>query len=324
MKKVKWFIPLITTAAVVLLISCGNNENPATSGDNPTASILSANSGTTNSITASWTMCPDNDFSEYNLYRSASPGISGNPPASPVRTVSNSSDTTFTDTRLAWGETYYYSLNTRNTSNNTVWSNEVEVVTPCSDYLTCYEIQGQQTSSPYVGHEVSVTGIVTTGGNVLYGRFAVICDATGGPWTGLVLYGDSTDTMVRADSITVSGTVQEDFGMTELTYLSDVHVISTGHTIPNPIALTTGQVCDEQYEGVLVSVTNAIVLTKNEHSYEIDDGSGSCYMGTRGDFTEPNVGDTVDVQGPLFYNENEWRIQPRDNNDITINGVGSF
>lgn len=322
MKKVKWFIPFITMAAVALLISCGNNDNPATPADNPTVSILSATSDTTNSVAASWTMCPDNDFSEYSLYRSTSPGISGNPPDSPVRTASNASDTTFTDVRLAWGETYYYALRTRNTSSNTVWSNEVEVVIPSSDYLTCYEIQGQQTSSPYVGHEVSVTGIVTTGGNVFYGRFAVICDAAGGPWTGLVLYGDSTDTMVRGDSITVSGTVQEDFGMTELTYLSDVHVISTGHTIPSPIGLTTAQVCDEQYEGVLVSVTNAIVLTKNEHSYDIDDGSGNCYMGIRGNFTEPDVGDTVDVQGPLFYGEDEWRIQPRDNNDITINGDG--
>jgi len=322
MKKQITLLLLITLA--IGLTSCGDDESPAAPGDNPAASTLSATAGTTNSVYAVWTMCPDNDFSEYNLYRSTTSGISADPPSSPVRTVSNASDTTFTNTGLTWGETYYYALQTKNSGNNTAWSNEVQVTVPDSGsgsaYLTCYQIQGQQASSPYADQVVSVTGIVTSGGGVLYGGYAAICDATGGPWSGLVIYGDSAATLVRGDSVIVSGTVQEYFGMTELTYLSAVQVISAGHTIPDPVPLTTAQACEEQYEDVLIAVTDAIVLKANQNSYEIDDGSGSCYIGTRGDFTEPNVGDTVDVQGPLFYEFDEWRIQPRDNNDITING----
>ncbi len=328
MNKVKWFIPFVAMAAILIMFSCGDDENPAGTGDDPTASTLSATSGTTNTVFASWTTCPDNDFSEYNLYRSTSSGISANPPSSPVRTTSSVSDTTFSDPGLDWGQTYYYALQTKNTGSNTAWSNEVQVVIAdsgsSSGYLTCYEIQGQQASSPYLDQEVSVTGIVTTGGDELYGGYAVMCDAGGGSWSGLILYGDSTAALARGDSITISGTVDEYYGLTELKDFSDVQVISTGHTLPGAIELTTAQVCEEQYESVFVSVTDAIVLVENEFSYEINDGSGSCHMGNRGDFTEPNVGDTVDVQGPLFYGEDEWRIQARDNNDITIHGGGVY
>ncbi|MCD4702107.1 MAG: hypothetical protein K8S24_09665 [Candidatus Aegiribacteria sp.] len=327
MKKAKWFIPFIAIVTILIVISCGDDESPADPGDNPTASTLSATSGTTNTVFASWTTCTDNDFDEYNLYRATSSGISANPPSSPIRTASNASDTTFSDTGLGWGQTYYYALQTKNTGENTAWSNEVQVVIADSgssgDYLTCYQVQGQQADSPYDGQEVSVTGIVTAGGDELYGGYAVLNDAGGGPWSGLVLYGDSTANLARGDSITITGTVDEFFGLTELKYpFSNVVVHSTGHTLPAAISLTTDQVCDEQYESVVVSVTDAIVLIKNEHSYEIDDGSGSCHMGNRGDFTEPTVGDTVDVKGPLFYGHDEWRIQPRDNNDITIYSGG--
>jgi hypothetical protein len=326
MKKVKWFIPLIALAAILLIVSCGDDENPSGPGDNPTASTLTATAGTTNTVFASWSMCPDNDFSEYNLYRSATSGISANPPSSPIRTSSSASDTTYSDPGLTWGETYYYAVQTRNSGGNTAWSNEVQVVIPDSgstgDFLTCYQIQGQAASSPYDGQEVSVTGIVTSGGGELYGSFTVICDAAGGPWSGLVMYGDSANSLVRGDSITITGTVAEHFGLTELTYLNDIQVISTGHSQPAPIQLTTVQATEEQYESVVVAVTDAVVLTATSNSYEIDDGSGSCYLGTRGNFTEPNVGDTVDVQGPLMYDFDEWRIQPRDNSDITISGGG--
>ncbi|MCD4669386.1 MAG: hypothetical protein K8S14_02950 [Actinomycetia bacterium] len=329
MLKLKWFIPFIAITVILIVISCGDDEVITGPGDNPTASTLLATSGTTNTVFASWTMCPDNDFSEYSLYRSTSSGISANPPSSPISTASNASDTTFSDTGLEWGDTYYYAVQTKNSGNYTVWSNEVHVVIAdsgsSSGYLTCYEIQGQQADSPYDGQIVSITGIVTTGGDELYSTlsyYAVISDAGGGPWSGLILYGDSVASLTRGDSITISGTVDEFYGLTELTLPTDVQVISTGHTLPDAITLSTAAVCEEQYESVVVSVTDAIVLVQNDHSYEIDDGGGSCHMGTRGTITEPSVGDTVDVKGPLFYEYDEWRIQPRDNNDITINGGG--
>jgi hypothetical protein len=327
MKRIKWIIPLLMAAAVMIATSCGDDENPEGPGSNPTPSTLTANAGLDNSVATSWTSCPDSDFDEYNLYRSTSSGISSDPPSSPIKTTSDVNDTTFNDTGLEWSQTYYYALQTRNDDGNTSWSNEVQVTTPDSGgsgaYLSCYQIQGQQSSSPYEGEEVLVTGIVSSGGDELYGGYAVLCDAGGGPWAGLVLFGDSAASLARGDSITIGGTVQEYYGLTELSFLNSVNIISSGHTVPDAISLTTAAVNDEQYEGVIVSVTDAIVQSAGQYSYEIDDGSGSCYLGNRGDFSEPSVGDTVDAQGPLFYEFDEWRIQPRDQNDITVNGGGS-
>lgn len=326
MKNMKWLAPLMILAATMIVLACGDDENPEGPGTDPTPSTLTAQAGLNNSVAGWWTMCPDDDFSEYSLFRSATAGISSNPPSSPIKTTTDVTDTLFTDGGLQWGETYYYALRTRNTGNNSSWSNEVQVTVPDSGggclFLSCFDIQGQQESSPYLGQEVDVTGIVSAGGDEYYGPYTVICDAGGGPWTGLVLYGDSAAFLARGDSITISGTVDEYYGLTELTYLSNIQVISTGHTVPDAIPLSTSAVNDEQYESVIVSVTGAVVISEGEFSFEINDGSGSCFLGTRGSFTEPSVGDTVDVQGPLFYEFDEWRIQPRDGNDITINGGG--
>ncbi|OPL18128.1 MAG: hypothetical protein AVO35_06390 [Candidatus Aegiribacteria sp. MLS_C] len=318
-------IPLCILAAMALVLSCGDDESPQGPGDDPTPSTLAADAGLNNSVSGWWTMCPDDDFSEYSLYRSTTSDISSDPPASPVKTASSASDTTFTDAGLEWGETYYYALRTLNTGGNSAWSNEVQVVMPDSGgclYLSCYQVQGQQASSPYEGQEVTVTALVSSGGGELYGSYTVLADAGGGPWTGLVLFGDSAAAIARGDSILVTGTVSEYYGLTELTYLNSVEILSSGHTLPSPAALTTAQVNDEQYEGVVVSVSSAVVVSAGQYSYEINDGSGSCYLGNRGDYSEPSVGDTIDVQGPLFYEFDEWRIQPRDNNDISISGGG--
>ena len=336
MKKAKWFIPFIALASILISISCGDDENPTSPGDDPTASTLSATSGTTNTVFASWSICPDNDFSEYNLYRSTSSGISGNPPSTPIRTASNASDTTFSDPGLNWGETYYYAVQTKNTGNNTVWSNEVQVVIADSgstgDYLTCYQIQGQQASSPYDGQVVSVTGIVTVGGDEYYsssGPVAVLGDQAGGPWTGLVLFGDSIASLTRGDSIIITGTVQEFFEMTELADISLVEVVSTGNDLPPSTAVTSSGISGlsdpEQFESVLVSISNGIVTELQGYGeFLVDDGSGECRFDDMGDYSyNPAVGDTIFTgTGTLWYNYSDWMLEPRDNNDLVTSGGG--
>ncbi len=335
MKNLKWFIPFVAIAAIMIALSCGDDEVLVGPGDNPTPSILSATSGTTNTVFASWSACPDNDFSEYNLYRSASSGISANPPSSPIKTASNSSDTTFSDTGLAWGETYYYAVQTKNTGNYMAWSNEVQVVIAdsgsSSGYLTCYEIQGQQSSSPYIYQEVEVTGIVTVGGDEYYytsGPVAVLGDQAGGPWTGLVLFGDSIASLTRGDSIIVSGTVQEFYGMTEIGFISAVEIVSTGNDLPPSTAVTTSAISGssdpEQYESVLVSISNGIVTElQGFGEFLVDDGSGACRFDDMGNYSYiPEVGDTIFTgTGTLWYNYDEWMLEPRDNNDISGGGA---
>ena len=336
MKNSKWIIPLIMLAAFILATSCGDDETPTGPGTYPTASILSASTGTTNSIALSWTMCPDENFSEYSLYRSLTEGISSNPPDSPVRVATNAADTTFTNTGLEWSTDYYYAVRTKNTDNLYSWSNEVSVTTPDSgstgDYLTCYQIQGQQSSSPYENQIVSVTGIVTTGGDEFYysyGPVAVLGDPEGGPWTGLVLFGDDVASLARGDSILITGAVQEFYELTELGSISSVEVVSTGNELPPAIAVSTGDISyssdPEQYESVLCTISDAIVTEVQGYGqFLADDGSGNCIVDDMGSYSySPVVGDTIITgTGILWYSWDEWKLEPRDNNDLVTSGGG--
>ena len=329
-------MPILALAALLLVVACGDDEAPAEPGTPPTASTLTASGTATNSVAAVWTMCDDTDFSEYRLYRSSTPGIAQSPPASPVRISSNAGDTTFTDTGLDWNATYYYAVQTRDTESLSSWSNEVQAVTPDSGsagVLTCYQVQGQQAESPYLDQVVTVTGIVTVGGDEFYSSeqaLAVIGDATGGAWTGLALYGDEIASLARGDSVVLTGTVEEDFGLTELTGISDVQIVSSGHAAPPVSPINTGDIANtdanpEEYESVVCVVTDAMVtdvMTYGE--FLMDDGSGDCLGDDLGDYSwTPAVGDTVySATGVVWYSYSEWKIEPRDDNDLDVSGGG--
>jgi len=326
----RWLIILSLVTAAVLILSCGDDEaGPSGPGGNPEASTLTATSGSTNAIDLVWSRCSSGDFAEYSVYRSLTTGIQADPSgATVIQIVTNPSDTTLSDSGLDWNTVYYYAIQTKDTENLNSWSNEASATTPDSGsggVLTCYEVQGQQAGSPYENQVVTVTGIVVAGSDEYYSStspYAVIADVGGGAWSGLLLFGDNIDGVVRGDSILITGEVQEYFGMTELGYLENLSIEKTGVQLPSAVAITTAQANEEQYESVLVSVQDAIVGSSSANSYLIDDGSGSCYAGTRGDYTLPMQGDTVDMTGTLWYEYDEWRIQPRDDNDVTINGGG--
>ncbi len=326
----RWLIILSLVTATILIPSCGDDEaGPSGPGGNPEASTLTATSGSTNAINLVWSRCSSGDFAEYSVYRSLTAGIQADPAGAMVlQIVTDPSDTTLSDSGLDWNTVYYYAIQTKDTENLTSWSNEATATTPdsgSSGVLTCYEVQGQQAGSPYESQVVTVTGIVVAGSDEYYSStspYAVIADVGGGAWSGLLLYGDNINGVVRGDSILITGEVQEYYGMTELGYLENLSIEKTGVQLPSAVSITTAQANEEQYESVLVSVQDAIVGSSSTNSYLIDDGSGSCYAGTRGDYTLPMQGDTVDMTGTLWYEYDEWRIQPRDDNDVTINGGG--
>lgn len=320
--------------AILLAAACGNDEgNPQESGTNPTASTLTASVGNNNSATLTWTECPDDDFSSYVLYRSETSGIAANlSSATLVATITVKETLTHTDDGLAWSTPYYYALQTVDSSQLTAWSNETTITTPDSsggggEALTCYQIQGQADESPYDGEDVTVTGIVTVGGNEYYAgsgtaQYAVIEDAVGGEWSGLVLYGYDgiLDNLERGDSVVVSGYVSEYFGLTEVV-VSSVDFDEAGHAIPAPEALYTGDVAQEKWEGVLVSVST-VTVTNDDLGYGewyVDDGSGDARIDDLGinGFTV-TVGDTfAEIIGVIFYGYDNYKIEPRDESDLT-------
>lgn len=328
------FSAIIALLAITLVVAgCNDDEvNPQGSGVNPTASSLTA-SVSNNTVTLTWTQCPDDDFSSYVLYRSETSGIAANPSgAALVATIADLETLTHADGGLGWNTPYYYAIQTVDSSQLTAWSNEATITTPDSSggggsALTCYQIQGQADNSPYDGEDVTVTGIVTAGASEFYAgtgtaQYAVIEDAVGGEWSGLVLYGYDgvLNGLVRGDSVVVSGYVQEFNLLTEL-IVNSVDFDQPGYTIPAAEAISTADVSLEKWEGVLVSISN-VTVTDDDLGYGewyVDDGSGDARIDDMGDYTySPSNGDTfAEIVGVVFYTYDNYKIEPRDDSDLT-------
>jgi len=320
---------------VILAASCASDEaNPQGSGTNPTASTITVTvSGNTATIT--WTQCPDDDFSSYVLYRSKSSGIASNPSSAViVATITDLGTLTYSDGGLDWNTPYYYALQTVDSSLLTAWSNEATITTPDSsggggggDALSCYEIQGQADESPYNGQDVTVTGIVTVGGDEYYAgsgtaQYAVIEDASGGEWSGVVLYGyDGVfNGIERGDSIVVSGYVSEYYNLTEVV-VNSVDFNEAGHSVPAAEDLSTVDIAQEKWEGVFASITSVTVTNSDlgNGEWAVDDGSGEARIDDMGTYGfSVSVGDTFDeIVGVVFYTYDNYKLEPRDEDDIT-------
>lgn len=197
-------------------------------------------------------------------------------------------------------------------------------VTPAlaADFVSIYDIQyttDPSGDSPYTGQTVTTQGIVTgffyDGGN----RYTFIQDGTG-PWSGLVLYKPNGYVNV-GDLLEVTGTVSEYYNLTEIAY-GDATILSSNNPLPAPELLPTGDVSQEQWESVLVRVEN-VTVTDDDLGYGewlVDDGTGGVVVDNLGDYAySPTNGDLLDfVQGPLFYNYGDFKIEPRDDDDISV------
>lgn len=168
--------------------------------------------------------------------------------------------------------------------------------------------------SPYKGQTVNTGGIVTaiTSG----GQFFV----QGGPgaWDGIYVY-DMNQTVAVGDSVTFTANVSEYYNLTELSGVASLVVVSSGNTLYAPVTITTGGM-GESYEGVLIKVSNANCTNANAGNgmWTVDDGSGA--LNTDDDifvFT-PTLNTHYDITGIGHFSYSQYKILPRDANDITI------
>jgi len=218
--------------------------------------------------------------------------------------------------------------------------------------------------SPYNGAVVTVGGIVTADSTDLLltpingssgGTNAWYIQSGVGPWNGIWLVSKDTitkaalSTLHHGDSIIVTGTVDENFSVTEIID-SMFTVVSHNNPIPAPTKITTatfgfkgdGDLTAEPYEGVLVRLKNATVTDvyptfSDASEYEITDSTGTpmlvrrdgrnSYTNEVGDTTlgytrVMNVGDKIDtLTGVGFYSFSRYKITPRTNADYVNVGL---
>jgi len=128
--------------------------------------------------------------------------------------------------------------------------------------------------SAYNNFEVTVRGIVTADtSDIPLGPQVIIQNQTG-PWSGIRINGTETLNLKKGDDVTVTGTVIENFSVTNITNInsaSNITVNATGIALPEPQLLSTsdisnmisGTVSAEQWENVLVKYSSVTVTDEN-------------------------------------------------------------
>lgn len=190
---------------------------------------------------------------------------------------------------------------------------------------TIYDIQyttDPSGNSPLEGQIVTVTGIVTGADWDNDNKF-FMSDPGGGAWHGIYVY-DYTVGPTLGDEVEVTGTVQEYYGLTELSYC-DVNILSSGNTVPDPVAITTAELASEEmYEGVLVKISNATVtaLPNNYNEWYVSDGSGTCQIDDGFyNYPNPHLDDIfLSITGLVDYSFNTYGLHPRFANDLVLDG----
>ena len=196
--------------------------------------------------------------------------------------------------------------------------------TPPVSIKKIYDIQyttAPSGDSPENGNVVTTRGVIT--GIVKNGpdRHAFFIQDSAKAWNGLYIYERNDSTLAIGDSVQVTGTVTEFNNTTELTFVSNITVLNTGNTLPTPVANTTLSANSEEWEGVLINVTNAECMntTGGFGIWDIDDGSGNLKADDDIFFYHLTavVGTHYDVTGIGHYSFSEYKILPRDFNDIS-------
>lgn len=209
--------------------------------------------------------------------------------------------------------------------------------------------------SAYNNYEVTVSGIVTADtSDIPTGPQVIIQNGTG-PWSAIRINGTEVLNLHRGDDVTVTGTITENFSVTNLTGINsaaNLTVNSTGNTVPEAQVLSTadinftfgGIVSAEKWENVLVKYSDISVTDENADGepgpstsnfgeilvadtsnvntrVELQDGNHQYHNFWEASLelvpTRVLVGHTIDeLTGILYYSFSNYKLIPRKNEDF--------
>ncbi|MGB1031023.1 MAG: lamin tail domain-containing protein [Flavobacteriales bacterium] len=181
---------------------------------------------------------------------------------------------------------------------------------PATSY-TVVELQ----SEDHTGEIISTNGVVTA----VYGasNLFTIQDGTGA-YSGIWVSGAG---VVLGDEVDVVGQVVESNDNT-LINSTMITVLTSGNALPAAELLTTLAINDEQWEGVLISILGTVDNGDvGFGEWSVNDGSGSALVDDLGYVFAPAPdGISFNVVGPSQFTFGNWKLQPRDANDVVRYG----
>lgn len=226
-------------------------------------------------------------------------------------------------TRVQVGLSYN---NSGGTGNETFYADDFVFgeAAPPPPVLTLEQIQ---TDPQYMDMVVETGGIVTFENGILSSSTSKVYIQDNSGYGVLLFDFDPAllSSLVRGDSVSVTGTVAEFGGILELTSF-EYTVISSGNMLPAPIeyASTYDAMMDAAHEGALATITGATLDAPGTGSFnmDIDDGSGTVisrvYSGTGIDLSEAAVGDTLTITGVIGIYSGDVQIYPFEQADVVV------
>ncbi len=195
--------------------------------------------------------------------------------------------------------------------------------------------------SPLEGQEITISGIVTAEFWGSYkNRYLFIQDSSAA-WAGIQCYEyggwDNFDfnaasgivhTIAEGDSVSLTGTVTEYSGVTEMSNVTNVTIYGKG-IVPAPVLVTcvqvnTGGTEQEAYEGVLVKIENVTVVQEMSLYGEwlVSDGTDTLMIDDVWTYYYwPEVGDELaEIVGVMDYAYSTARLYPRLARDVVEDG----
>lgn len=176
------------------------------------------------------------------------------------------------------------------------------------------------------GTEVTITGIVTNGAE-LGDEIRYFQDATG----GIAAYGSVATPLKSGDSILITGKLKTFFGLQEIDPITELNVISGGHTLPAPTVLTPSQY-GEAYEGMIIRTMDAkfngegTFSSGQNYDFNASNQTGEIRISSG---NSPLIGevipqDTVIVSGILSEYNGKYQVLVRLSDDLKSTKSVSF
>ena len=170
--------------------------------------------------------------------------------------------------------------------------------------------------SPHNGQTVNTGGIISA---ILGSGYFVQSGV--GAWNGVYVF-DADNSVNYGDSITFTCLVTEYYNMTELKNVANFSIVSSGNALYSPKTISTSDANTEQYEGVLIKAMNSKCTNNdvagNYGQWEINDNSGVVVCDDKMYPFNPTLNTKYDVTGVMDYSYSEFKILPRNANDIDV------
>lgn len=171
--------------------------------------------------------------------------------------------------------------------------------------------------SGYTNFTVTVTGVVVADTSDINNPAQVIIQNGTGPWSGIRINGTEVLKLKKGDNVTVTGTVVENFSVTNITGINSVSqytINSSNNPLPEPQLISTadisnkisGTVSAEQWENVLVKYANVTVTDQNADANAGPNVSGNSNFGEILVADQSGVNTRVELQDGNNSYHNFW------------------